>query len=435
MTEDSYELPPDEADYGPAPAFDKFAEQSVLGAMLISKGAVAEVGTLLEASDFYKPAHGAIYAAILSVAGKGEPVDAITISTELEQRGEFRRIGGAPYLLDLIQSTPTAHNAVSHARIVQAKAKLRGLGQLGERLKQLAYADTSSTEDVDAVMGQGEKFFRDQHTSDDRAMSFDDLISSWESWQEKSEGAIPTPWPKLNNLLNGGLQRGRLYTIGARPGVGKSVGALNLIAHAAHWEYKAAFFSLEMGADEVTSRMLAAGAGADLGQILRKRMDLETRNRVDTYIKESRGINMQVIDRERITVEQILAHARSLGKVDVIAVDYLQLVTASDRRVQREQQVAHMSRSLKIAARELNAAVIVCSQLNRGPLKDGKIRAPTIADLRESGAVEQDSDCVLLLHNDEDDPGIVQLIVGKNRQGKTGDLVLNFEGRYARITE
>lgn len=428
-----YDESPSE-DYGPQPPHDNAAEQSVLGAMMLSPGAVNEVATVLTADDFYRPAHGKIYQAVLAVVANGEPVDAITVSAELEKRGDFGKIGKAPYLLDLIQSTPTASNAGYHAKIVAAKAKLRRMGQLGDRLKQLAYTDSSSVEDVDALLGQGEKFFRAQHEPDDKAMSFDGLVASWESWQQSAEGYIRTPWDSLNAKLNGGLQRGRVYTIGARPGVGKSVAALNIASFAARWDYRAVMFSLEMSDEEVTSRLIADGASVDLGRILRKELTLEDRAKIDTYIKENHGSPLDVIDRSRVTVEQIVAHCRSMPTLDVLVVDYLQLMTATNVKDSREQQVAHMSRSLKIAAKELNVAVVQCSQLNRGPLQNGKVRAPNIGDLRESGAVEQDSDVVLLLHNDEDDPGIIQLIVGKNRSGKMGDLVMNFEGRYARIT-
>jgi replicative DNA helicase len=401
----------------------------------MSKPAFNELATLLKAEDFYRPNHANIYQAAIDLGMRGEPVDPMTVARELETRGQLKKVGGAPYLVTCVENTPTAVNAESYARMVLDKAKLRRLSELGIRLKQLAYEESASSDDVAVLMAEGERLFRDQHEPDDRALSFDDLVASWEEWQSTAEGHIRTPWQALNHKLNGGLQRGRLYTIGARPGVGKSVLALNLSTFAGHWGFNSAVFSLEMGRDEVMSRVVAAGASVDVGRINAKNIDLEMRAKIDAYLKENRNLELSVIDRERMTVESIIAHCRSMPKVDTVVVDYLQLLTASDPKASREQQVAHMSRSLKIAARELNVAMVVCSQLNRGPLKDGKVRAPTIADLRESGAIEQDSDCVILLHNDEDDPGIIQMIVGKNRQGKIGDLVLNFEGQYSRITE
>ena len=416
------------------PPNDQLAEQATLGSMLMSKHAVAVVPTIITGADFYRPNHQYIYEAILGVVASGESVDPVTVAGELDRRGQLKKVGGPPFLLTLVENTPTPNNADSYAKAVQGKAKLRGLAELGVQLSALAYQDSGSTQDVDRLLSEGESLFRAQHQADDKALSFDDMVASWETWQASAEGYIRTPWAELNAKLNGGLQRGRVYTFGARPGVGKSVAALQIAQGAAKWGFKSAVFSLEMGRDEVTSRMLACGAGADFSQIMRKNLDLENRAKVDRYLKESAGLKLQVIDRSRITVEQIVAHCRSVGDIDVLVVDYLQLMTASDNKAQREQQVAHFSRSLKIAAKELNVAVILCSQLNRGSVKDGKPRAPTIADLRESGAVEQDSDVVILLHNDEDDPGIIQFIVGKNRNGKMGDLVLNFEGHYQRIS-
>ncbi|QFG10301.1 DnaB-like replicative helicase [Mycobacterium phage DyoEdafos] len=425
---------PDEESYGAQPPSDLGAEQCVIGSALLSKKALNTLTTLITPADFYRPIHGDIFSAATALASAGEPVDAMTVARELETRGQLKKIGGAPYLLTCMENTPTATNAEAYARMVLDKAKLRRLDELGTRLKALAYSEATTSDDVNALMGQGEKFFRSQHEPDDTAVSFDGMVASWEEWQATDVGSIQTPWEALNARLNGGLQRGRLYTIAARPGVGKSVAALQMAAFAAHWGFPAAYFTLEMSKDEVTSRLISAGSNTDFSKIMQKRLDLQDREKIDRYLKDSRNQPLQTVDRSRVTVEQIVAHCRSLGKLDVLVVDYLQLMSASDTKASREQQVAHMSRSLKIAAKELDVAVIACSQLNRGPVKDGKPRAPTIGDLRESGAIEQDSDVVLLLHTDEDDPGIIQMIIGKNRNGRMGDLMFNFEGHYQRIT-
>ncbi|SIM48444.1 replicative DNA helicase [Mycobacteroides abscessus] len=422
-------------EYGSQPPSDIQAEQSVLGGMLLSMKVIPDVVDRMSAEDFYRPNHATVFRTIVDVWMRGDEVDAVTVAAELDKQGLLRQVGGAPYLHTLISTVPTAANAGHYANIVVSKAKLRKMGELGVRLRQLA-ADDLDQGDVEAVLAQGEKWFRELHKSDERAIGFDDLVENFrESLTSDSVPSIPTPWDALNDRLIGGLQRGRLYTVGARPGVGKSVALLNMAAFAAHWDYKTAVFSLEMSAGEVTTRLIAQGARVNQTRLIKKQIDLEMSDRIERYAKENEGVALQVIDRETITVEQIIAHCRAAGPFDVIVVDYLQLIEPSDRRAVREQQVAHLSRSLKIAARELNAAVIVAAQLNRGPLKDGKPRAPVVSDLRESGAVEQDSDCVLLLHQDEDEPGYVTMIVGKNRQGKTGDMLLKFEGQYARISE
>ncbi|WP_207760586.1 replicative DNA helicase [Mycolicibacterium sphagni] len=416
------------------PPHDLAAEQCVIGSLLMSQAALNTVATMLTVSDFYRPVHGEIFAAALALVAAGEPVDAMTVARELETRGQLAKIGGAPYLLTCIEVTPTAYNVSSYAQIVLDKAQLRRLSELGTRLKQLAYTEASTSDDVHALMSQGEKFFREQYEPDRASLTFDLLADSWEEWLASSESVIPTPWPSLNDSLNGGLRRGALYCIAARPGVGKSVAALQIAGHTSHWGFHSAVFSMEMSRDEVMSRRIADGAGVNFSHIMRKKLDLEERARIDRWLKENRTLPFEVNDRSRQTVEQIVSHARSMAKVDVLVVDYLQLMAATDKKASREQQVAHMSRELKIAAKELNVAIVACSQLNRGPLQGGKVRAPNIGDLRESGAIEQDCDVVLLLHNDEDDPGILQMIVGKNRNGRMGDLALSFEGHYQRIS-
>ncbi|SIL73477.1 replicative DNA helicase [Mycobacteroides abscessus subsp. abscessus] len=414
---------------------DLLAEQSALGAMMLNEKALAQVSEALKPEDFYRPAHATIFTAIIATWLCGIDVDPVTVAAELDKMGKLKNIGGAPYLHTLMSAVPTPEYGVQYAQIVAGKARLRRLGELGVRLRQLASNDTP-IEDMDAVVAQAEKFFRETQQSDKSAQDFDQLVTSWNAWYEGEAGkAIPTPWPALNNVLSGGLQRGRVYVVAARPGVGKSVATTQLARHVAFYNYKSVVISLEMSANEVMTRILAQGADVNLTDLTRRNLDIESSERVAKFTKENEGLPLQIVDRESITVEQIVAHCRAAGPFDVIVVDYLQLIEPSDKRVSRQEQVSHFSRTLKMAARELNAAVVVAAQLNRGPVKDGKPRAPTIADLRESGAIEQDSDCVILLHTNEDDPGFVQMIVGKNRQGKLGDLVMQFEGNYARITQ
>lgn len=413
------------------PPNDQIAEQAALGSMLLSASAVSEVTKALSAEDFYLPAHATIFQSIIHLFSGGTAIDPVAVGAELEKRGKLKNIGGAAYLLTLIQNVPTATNAAYYAKLVADKSKLRKLQVIGSRLQRLA---GTGGEDIDDILAQAEVLIRKQkEPSATELVTFDDLVEGWRNWQDTAGSSIPTPWAELNSWLNGGLNRGRLYTIGGRPAVGKSLGGLNIAAHAAERGFSAAFFSLEMGRNEVASRVLAAGGSADLGQIIRKELDLDNLQRVDEYAETYRGMPLAVVDKETVTVEQIIAQCRAMPKLDVCVVDYLQLVRASDSRMPREQQVAHISRSLKIASRELDVAMVVAAQLNRGPVRDGVARRPTIADLRESGAVEQDSDVVLLLHRGEDEPGLVEMICGKNRSGKTGNAVLSFHGSYARI--
>lgn len=400
--------------------------------MLLSSKAINEASELLEAEDFYAPAHQSIFASIVSLAATEEAVDAVVLGHELTRRKQLRKVGGHAYLLTLVESAPIAHNVTAHARVVLDKAKLRRLAQLANEMLALSRTDAATSAEVDEVIARAEGELT-QHKTASRALSFDELIDTWRN-DDTIRPAIATPWPELNTLLNGGLERGRLYTIAARPGGGKSVMAMNLAMHAALYDRRAALFSIEMGRKEVAARILAWGSTTPLGDLLARRLDLESSQRMDEFQNQMKGAGFYLVDKESITVEQIVAEAKQLAPLDILAVDYLQLVQPTDRRVPREQQVAHMSRVLKIAARQLDCAVVNLCQLNRGNIKDnGRARKPLISDIRESGAVEQDSDCVLLLSPVEDDPGMVDLCVGKNRQGRTGDLQLEFNGRFAEL--
>lgn len=414
------------------PPNDELAEQSLLGAMLLTPdNAIPAVLETVSAEDYYHPKHQSIHRAIVDVFTAGTAVDPVAVGYELEARGQLVKTGGAPYLLDLIQIVALPSNYRVYAAAVVEKARLRRLAELGVRLQQLAFTEGH---DSSEILSQAQCFFRDIEQPDCGAADFAELIEMWSAWNERSDDVIATPWPEVNDWLNGGLAKGRLVTIGGRPSVGKSLGGLNIAANAAEFGHPAVFFSLEMSKQEVMTRILSSGGSVEMGQVIRRRLEQRSVERIAQYCERNKAMPLYVDDREKVTVEQIAARCRGIPNLEVAVIDYLQLVTASDSKVSREQQVAHISRSLKIMARELNIAVVVAAQLNRGPVRDGRPREPTIADLRESGAVEQDSDQVLLLHRDDQDESIVRLICGKNRVGRTGSVELKFEGKYARLT-
>lgn len=412
------------------PPHDELAEQSLLGALLLEPKFIPDVIDLIDRGDFFLPKHQWVWSAVVDVFTAGGAVDAVTVAGELESRAQLMKIGGAPYLLDLVQIVPMAANAKSYADVVLEKSRLRKLADLGVRLQQLAHTEGY---DSGELIAQANTFFREVDSADTNASKFAELLEQWFQWDKRTDDIVATPWPEINDWLNGGLAKGRLVTIGGRPSVGKSLGGLNIAAHAAENGHPAIFFSLEMSKEEVTTRILSCGGSADMGELIRRQISQDNLARIREYGVRFSAMPLWVDDRERVTVEQIAAKCRSIPDLDVAVVDYLQLVRPSDSRVSREQQVAHISRSLKIMARELGIAVVVAAQLNRGPVRDGKPREPTIADLRESGAVEQDSDQVLLLHRDEGEEGLVRVICGKNRVGPTGQTDLVFQGKYARL--
>jgi replicative DNA helicase len=413
------------------PPSDELAEQSLLGAIMLEPKLIPEVIDLVDAGDFYYPKHQFIFAAAIDTFSTSNVLDPVSVSTELESRGQLKKVGGAAYLVDLIQTVPMASHARYYAEVVVEKARLRKLAELGVRLQQLAHTEGYGSDDL---LGQAQAFFRNIDRPDSHAVKFAEMVTDWYDWDASGEDVIATPWPEVNDWLNGGLAKGRLVTIGGRPSVGKSLGGLNIAAHAAENNRASIFFSLEMSRQEVTTRIFAAGGTADMGELIRRQISEANYERIREYSLRYSGMPLWVDDRERVTVEQIAAKCRSIPDLQVAVVDYLQLVRPSDSRVSREQQVAHISRSLKIMARELGIAVVVAAQLNRGPVREGKPREPTIADLRESGAVEQDSDQVLLLHREEGEDGLVKVICGKNRVGRTGQTDLVFEGKFARLS-
>lgn len=269
---------------------------------------------------------------------------------------------------------------------------------------------------------------------------FDELVNQWWDWidtpREKVR-TIGTPWPELDDALAGGLQPGRSYLIAGRPGAGKSLGLTNVAAYAAEKGHKGALWSVEMGSMELVSRIMAAGAKAEYGQITRRQMDDFNRGRVTAYASDSQGMPLWISDEPSVTVEQIRSQARALKSqhgLDFVAVDYAQLLKASDSKATRERQIANISWGLKTMSRELDVAVVTACQLNRGAAKDN--RAPTIAELRESGSLEQDADVVILLHHEQREgvgTGEVQMILGKNRTGPLSTLTMPWRGSQARI--
>ncbi|MGV5046864.1 replicative DNA helicase [Rhodococcus pyridinivorans] len=279
-------------------------------------------------------------------------------------------------------------------------------------------------------------------TTTEDTVSFADAVARWQEWVETPKEharTIPTPWESVNEVLAGGLHPGRTYVVGGRPGEGKSIALLNFAQHAAEHNHPAVIFSVEMGETEVVSRILAAGARAEYGQITKRDIDGRNYTKIAEYIDSYAQIPLTLVDKSDLTVEQIASRCRTLKRtqgLDVIVVDYLQLLKESDSRAQRERQVAMISRALKILARELDCAVIVACQLNRNAANAD--RKPALSELRESGAIEQDADVVILLHHEQEQgipTGIVEFVIAKNRTGKTDTIPLEWRAYQARVGE
>jgi len=430
------------------PPQDLEAEQSVLGGMLLSKDAIADVVEVLRSADFYKPAHQTIYDAVMDLYGRGEPADPVTVSGELTKRGELGRIGGAPYLHTLISSVPTAANAGYYARIVSERAILRRLVEAGTRIVQMGYADTGEVDDV-VDRAQAEVFaVTERRTAEDYAPLADIMEGTLDEIEASSSRGgtmigVPTGFTDLDQLTNG-LHPGQLIVIAARPGLGKSTLGLDFARSASvKHGLTSVIFSLEMTRNEITMRLLSAEARVALHHMRSGTMSDDDWNRLARKMSEVASAPLFVDDSPHMTMMEIRAKCRRLKQrheLRLVVVDYLQLMTSGKRVESRQQEVAEFSRSLKLLAKELQVPVVALSQLNRGP-EQRTDKRPLLSDLRESGSIEQDSDLVMLLHREDayerESPraGEADFIVAKHRNGPTATVTVAFQGHYSRFVD
>ena len=441
------ELPSATPDVERTPPQDIAAEQCVLGGMMLSKDAIADVVEVLRGPDFYKPAHQAVYDAIINLYGRGEPADAVTVAAELSKRGEIARIGGAPYLHTLISSVPTAANAGYYAKIVQERAILRRLVEAGTRIVQLAY----STGDADDVVDQAQA---EVYAVTERRASEDYLRLS-----EIMEGAldeidainsrggqltgVPTGFADLDQLTNG-LHPGQLVIVAGRPSLGKSALAVDFLRSAAiKHGLPSCIFSLEMGRNEITMRLLSAESRVPLHSMRSGTMTDQDWTRLARRMGEVSSAPLFIDDSPNMSLMEIRAKCRRLKQrhdLRLVIVDYLQLMSSPRRVENRQQEVSEFSRSLKLLAKELDVPVVALSQLNRGPEQRAD-KKPQLSDLRESGSLEQDADVVILLHREDayerESPraGEADLIVAKHRNGPTATVTVAFQGHYSRFVD
>jgi len=432
------------------PPQDLNAEQSVLGGMLLSKEAIADVVEILKGRDFYKPAHETIYEAILDVYARGEPADPITIAAELTRRGEINKVGGASYLHTLVQTVPTAANAAYYAEIVHERAILRRLVEAGTRITQMGYA---ADDDVDEIVNraQAEVYaVTEQRTSEDYLPLGDimegalDEIEAIGSRSGEMTG-VPTGFTDFDALTNG-LHPGQMIVIAARPAMGKSTLALDFARTAAiKHNLPSVIFSLEMGRNEIAMRLLSAEARVALHHMRSGTMTDEDWTRLARRMPDVSAAPLFIDDSPNLSMMEIRAKCRRLKQrhdLRLVVIDYLQLMqSGSSRRPEsRQQEVSEMSRNLKLLAKELEIPVIALSQLNRGP-EQRTDKKPMVSDLRESGSIEQDADMVILLHREDayekESPraGEADLIVAKHRNGPTATITVAFQGHYSRFVD
>jgi replicative DNA helicase len=433
------------------PPQDLAAEQSVLGGMMLSKDAIADVVEVLSPNDFYRPAHQAVYDCVLDLYGRGEPADPITVSAELERRGELGRVGGAPYLHTLIATVPTAANAGYYAEIVAEKAVLRRLVEAGTRIVQMGYTGAEGGAEIDEVVDRAQAAI---YEVTERRMS-EDYVSLEELLQPTmdeidaiaSRGGsalgVPTGFADLDEMTNG-LHPGQMIIVAARPGVGKSTLGLDFARSCSvRHGMTSVIFSLEMSRTEIVMRMLSAEAKIRLQDMRGGRMSDDDWTRLARRMSEISEAPLYIDDSPNLTMMEIRAKARRLKQrndLRLVIVDYLQLMTSGKRVESRQQEVSEFSRNLKLLAKELEVPVVAISQLNRGP-EQRTDKRPMLSDLRESGSLEQDADMVVLLNRpdawERDDPraGEADLIIAKHRAGPTSTITVAHQLHYSRFTD
>ncbi|GHJ18882.1 replicative DNA helicase [Streptomyces albus] len=430
------------------PPHDLESEQSVLGGMLLSKDAIGEVSEIISGRDFYKPAHETVYQAILDLYAKGEPADPITVTAELTRRGEIARVGGPGYVQSLVQAVPTAANAAYYAEIVRERAVLRRLTEAGTRIAQLGYAGEGEIDDI-VNTAQAEMYaVTEERTASEPGNGISSIVERVvDTVGARSDGEItgvPTGFIDLDTLTKG-WQPGQLIVLAGRPAMGKSTLGLDFARAAAiKHGLGVALFSLEMSEDEIGMRVLSAEARVGLHHLRGGTATDEDWARIGRRLPAIGEARLHVDDSPGLTLTDIRTRTRRIAArdgLDMVVVDYLQLVTAAGRRgSSRQEDVAEISRGLKILAKDLRVPVIALSQLNRGS-EHRQDKRPMVSDLRESGAIENDADMVVLLHREDayekESPrsGEAEIIIGKHRNGPTATVTVAFQGHYSRFVD
>ena len=421
------------------------AEESVLGSVMLSPDAANIAFEKLQAEDFYKPAHQAIFEAVASLFDGNQPIDAVTVADQLRRTGELERVGGANYLATLLDGVPTTSNIAYYAEIVSETAARRRLLRAGSIVGSLAMQTERRIEDV--LDASEAEIFRvaERQVGDGLAPVGPLLQSTLERIEELGARGgeitgLATGFRDLDRRL-AGLQPANLVVIAARPSMGKTALAMNIAQNVAERDNTVAVFTLEMSREEVVQRLLSSMAGVDSHRLRTGQLTPDLWNRVVRETSRLYQMPFFVDDSSDLTVTSIRAKCRRLARkrgLSLVVVDYLQLMQGAGSSESRQQEIADISRSLKNLARELRIPVIAVSQLNRA-LEQRENKRPRLGDLRESGAIEQDADIVMFIYRDEyynpgsDQPGLAEVNIAKHRSGAVGTVQMNFAAEFTRF--
>jgi replicative DNA helicase len=418
--------------------------------MLLSPSAVGTVSEILDAGDFYRESHAKLFRAALGLWQKGEPVDAITLANELEERGQLEEIGGQARVAELAALVPSTSNVEHYARIVKETAMLRGLVRVGQEITRLGYERQGEVTDlVDRAEQMVFELGLQRETSDfshiDELLkeSFERITHLYEAGVEIT--GVPSGFRELD-LLTSGFQPGNLIILAARPSMGKSALGLCIAANlAVRHETPVALFTLEMSKSEVTQRMMCSEAKVESQRLRTGRLAPDDWPRLTAACDRLMKAPIYVDDAGSTTIMEVRSKARRLKskepRLGLIIVDYLQLMTSGATAENRVQEVSQISRALKVLARDLDVPILAMSQLSRA-VEQRHDKRPILSDLRESGSLEQDSDLVFFVYRDEyylgeesDQQGLAEVILAKHRNGPTGLVKLSFLRRYAKFAD
>ena len=431
---------------GKVPPQDIEAEQAVVGSMLTDQDAVVAAIETLKPEDFYREDNKIIYEAILNIYNRAEPIDIITLKSELSSMGKLDAVGGLEYIAQLPDKVPTTSNVDRYIKIVQDKAMLRNLIKTANEIISLGY---DQTEDVEDVMDHAEKKIVDlmQKKKKKGYTSIKDiLIESFTKLEElynqkQHVTGVPTGFIELDKKT-AGLHGSELILIAARPAMGKSAFALNIGTYAAtRANIPVAIFSLEMSKDQIGNRILCSEALVDSNNVRTGELNDEELSKLAETSGELSQAQIYVDDTPGISVMEIRAKCRKLKlekNIGLVIIDYLQLIQGSGKSSSREQEIAEISRSLKILAKEIDVPVIALSQLSRA-VESRPDHRPMLSDLRESGSIEQDADIVMFLYRDDyyneesEKKNIAEVIIAKQRAGSTGTVELAWLGNYTKF--
>jgi replicative DNA helicase len=438
------------APFADVPPQNLEAEEAVLGAMLLSETAIGAVTEILDASDFYRGSHGTVYRTCLALWAKGEPVDAITLANELEERGELEQIGGTARVAELAALVSATANVEHYARIVKETATLRGLIRAGQEIARLGRERVGETSEL---VDQAEQIVFDlsqervrgdfAHIGPLLTESFERITKLYEAGADVT--GIPCGFRELDRLTSG-FQPGNLVILAARPSMGKSALGLCIAANlGVRSQMPVALFTLEMSKAEVTQRLMCSEAKVESERVRSGKLTQEDWPRLTAACDKLMKAPIYVDDTGSITMMELRSKARRLKArqpdLGLIIVDYLQLMTSGGTAENRVQEVSQISRNLKVLARDLDVPILALSQLSRA-VEQRHDKRPILSDLRESGSIEQDADLVLFVYRDEyyngeesDQQGLAELILAKHRNGPTDSVKLSFLRRYAKFAD